>query len=280
LSALSPLLSHSTVETLLCRIQTQQQKAFVDRYITWNESPKMVDNSQEMSSEKQLSRLARAHSKLEADSKDSFYRLGVWVATHTCITLSVSIFLVILCMFGFANFSVESEGEKLWTPAESRSKSEEKIILTSFDDDTDFAVLLFTTKIKDGNVLTKTAFDELWIMNNFLYDIETDVGNTFVDLCEKGSDGITCTQPFRGPTRFWSSNYTLYQGTVSNDADILLAVNADTFPDGDEVTLEALFGNAMVFNETTGDLISAEAISQSYTLQSGTDEQEDEALEW
>ncbi|CAN0054017.1 unnamed protein product, partial [Choristocarpus tenellus] len=58
---------------------------------------------------------------LEEDSEHFFYRLGVWVSTNSCKTLTVSIFLVILCMFGFANFRVESEGEELWVPSNSRS---------------------------------------------------------------------------------------------------------------------------------------------------------------
>ncbi|CAM9225730.1 unnamed protein product, partial [Choristocarpus tenellus] len=223
-----------------------------------------MEGGNHASAGEKLSRLAQARSKLEAGSEDFFYRLGVWVATHSFTTLAVSMVLVILCMLGFANFTVESAGGKLWTPADSRSKYEEKTIRSFFHDgvEINFVVLLFTTKAKDGNVLTKAAFDELWITNNVLYDIKTDSGNTFLDLCEKESDGVTCRQPFLHPMHFWSSNYTLYQDTVSSDADILMAVNTDTSLHGNKAILEELFGNTMVFNETTGDLISAQAISQ------------------
>ncbi|CAN0063516.1 unnamed protein product [Choristocarpus tenellus] len=114
-------------------------------------------------------------------------------------------------MFGFANFRVESEGEELWVPSNSRSKKEEKRVSASFDDDSDFAAALLRSNTEAGNVLTKAAFDELWSINNIVYNIETDAGNTFADLCEKEADGTTCAQPFRGPIRFWSSNYTLFQ---------------------------------------------------------------------
>ncbi|CAM9501356.1 unnamed protein product, partial [Hapterophycus canaliculatus] len=42
-----------------------------------------------------------------------FYRLGFWVATHAKRTLLISIVLVILCCFGFANFEIENDGEKV-----------------------------------------------------------------------------------------------------------------------------------------------------------------------
>ncbi|CAN0063583.1 unnamed protein product, partial [Choristocarpus tenellus] len=70
------------------------------------------------------------------------------------------------------------------------------------------------------------------------------------------------------------------QETVSSDADILTAVNVEAFPDGRAVSLEATFGNSLVFDETTGDLISSEAMIQIYNLQSEFDGDTDESLEW
>lgn len=41
-----------------------------------------------------------------------FYRLGYGVARNTKRTLLVSLILVVACSFGFANFKIETEGER------------------------------------------------------------------------------------------------------------------------------------------------------------------------
>ena len=52
------------------------------------------------------------HGKINHVADNFFYRLGYWVATHPKATLAISLSLVIACCFGFANFEVESDGEK------------------------------------------------------------------------------------------------------------------------------------------------------------------------
>lgn len=51
------------------------------------------------------------------------------------------------------------------------------------------------------------------------------------------------------------------QASVSNDADVLAAINADRYPDGQEVTLEAMFGNSLTFDES-GKVSGARAMMQ------------------
>ena len=46
-----------------------------------------------------------------------------------------------------------------------------------------------------------------------------------------------------------------------NDSDVLAAINADRFPDGQEVALEPIFGNSVAFDET-GNVVGARAMMQ------------------
>ncbi|CAN0203161.1 unnamed protein product [Ascophyllum nodosum] len=52
---------------------------------------------------------------------------------------------------------------------------------------------------------------------------------------------------------------------VETDADILAAIDVEVFPDGQAVSLEAIFGNSASFDED-GALSGAEAFMQSYSL--------------
>ena len=52
------------------------------------------------------------HGKINHVADNFFYRLGYWVATHPKATLTISLLLVVACCFGFANFVVESDGER------------------------------------------------------------------------------------------------------------------------------------------------------------------------
>lgn len=51
------------------------------------------------------------------------------------------------------------------------------------------------------------------------------------------------------------------QASVFSDTDVLAAINADRFPDGQEVTLEPVFGNSVTFDEE-GNVVGAGAMMQ------------------
>lgn len=59
----------------------------------------------------------RFHSSITHAVDGFYYRLGYWVANHTRVTLSISLVLVILCCFGFGNFTVESDSESPSVPS-------------------------------------------------------------------------------------------------------------------------------------------------------------------
>lgn len=51
------------------------------------------------------------------------------------------------------------------------------------------------------------------------------------------------------------------QAAVTNDADLLEAINVDVFPDGQKVSYEPVFGNSATFDDS-GAIVSAVAMSQ------------------
>lgn len=53
----------------------------------------------------------RFHAKLNHVVDNFYYRLGFWVARHTKATLAISLLFVIICSFGFMNFTIETDGE-------------------------------------------------------------------------------------------------------------------------------------------------------------------------
>ncbi|CAN0154440.1 unnamed protein product, partial [Ectocarpus fasciculatus] len=81
------------------------------------------------------------------------------------------------------NFTIVTDGEVLWVPANSLSKQHELIILDYFDEGSDYALLLLESAIEGGNVLTKASVDMLWDLNTMVMLVETESGNTYTDLC-------------------------------------------------------------------------------------------------
>ncbi|CAM9814630.1 unnamed protein product [Ectocarpus sp. 4 AP-2014] len=215
---------------------------------------------------------SRFHGKINKVADNFFYRLGYWVATHPKRTLLISLVFVIACCLGFANFRVEADGEDLWVPADSLTKQQEEIILEDFDGGGEFASFLVESPSETGSVLTKESVDAIWELDAIVMAVEVD-GNTYADVCLKELDGVTCEQPFRGITRFWG-DFDTYEASVSNDADVLAAVNATTFPDGSAVNQQALFGNGITYDDD-GNISGATAIIQAYALDSDSDEDVD-----
>lgn len=79
-----------------------------------------------MDGSKHGSAWSRFHARINESADNFFYRLGGWVAHHPRRTLFVSIALVVACCFGFANFRIENDGERV-----TRLKIEPLVYITS-----------------------------------------------------------------------------------------------------------------------------------------------------
>lgn len=217
------------------------------------------------------------HAKLNHAADNFWYCVGKWVATHAKTTVAISLFFVIICCFGFANFRTETDGEDLWVPANSISKEHEDIVLEYFDDASDFAAILMETP--DGsNIITKETFDVLWELDAKIKALTTDSGYSYADLCTTVLNSDECDEARRGATRFWGNDFDVYEASVTNDAELLESINIDVFPDGQAVSFEAVFGNSATFDDS-GAIVSAVAMTQSYSMRQ-SDGLEDEVSDW
>eukprot|EP00904_Undaria_pinnatifida_P008217 jgi/Undpi1/4525/HiC_scaffold_18.g07879.m1 len=211
-----------------------------------------------------ISRWHRLHAKANAVVDNFFYHLGHWVASHPKATLLISLVFVLVCCWGFKNFEEENNVNELWVPSDNLSKRQAITVVTAFGQYGDYAVMLMESPSGRDSVLTKESIDAVWELDEKVLAIGVE-GNRYADLCTADLDGVTCKQPFRGITRFWGNSLDMYEASVSTDEDVLAAVNAERFPDGQEVTLEAIFGNSITFDRF-GNVTGARAMMQSYEL--------------
>ncbi|CAN0030848.1 unnamed protein product, partial [Sphacelaria rigidula] len=108
--------------------------------------------------------------------------------------------------------------------------------------------------------------------------LQTGEGNTYADLCSKAAGSEECDPSVRGVTRFWGNDFDTYEASVTNDADLLEAVNMEFYPDGQQVAPASLFGNSVVY-DSEGAVVSAVAMAQSYSVFKSSDFEE-EPLAW
>ncbi|CAM9366798.1 unnamed protein product, partial [Ectocarpus sp. 8 AP-2014] len=138
---------------------------------------------------------SRFHGKINEVADNFFYRLGYRVATNPKRTLLISFAFVAACCFGFANFTIEADGEDLWVPADSLARDHQSIVLEDFGGDGEFAS--FLVESPSGSVLTKESVDAIWELDAIVMAVEAG-GNTYADVCAKELDGVTCEPVFRG----------------------------------------------------------------------------------
>ncbi|CBJ26534.1 conserved unknown protein [Ectocarpus siliculosus] len=212
---------------------------------------------------------SRFHGRINEVANNFFYRLGYRVATNPKRTLLISLAFVVACCFGFANFTIEADGEDLWVPADSLARDHQSIVLEDFDGDGEFASFLVESPSETGSVLTKESVDAIWELDAIVRAVEVG-GNTYADVCGKELDGVTCEPVFRGITRFWG-DFATYEASVTSDADILATVNVATFPDGSTVNQQALFGNGITYDDD-GNISGARATIQGFALDSDPDD--------
>eukprot|EP00903_Cladosiphon_okamuranus_P022061 g20288.t1 len=190
----------------------------------------------------------RFHARVNEKADNFFYRLGYGVATRPKLTLLVSVVLVVACCFGFTNFRVEDDSEDLWVPAESISKTQQSIVSEYFIENSDYASLLLESPSETDSILTKERLDALWDLHDIVVSVESG-DKTYKDVCSKELDGVTCELPFRGVTRYWENDRAIYDATVTTDADVLAAINVETYPNGQAVNHQADFGNTVEYDD-------------------------------
>ena len=219
-----------------------------------------------------------------------FNKLGIFVGTRPRLTILLSIILTVLCGYGFTSWTTENRADKLWVPQDTIAEIETEMYQSNFASTSRFNSMIVSSKgSADANVLTKETLLEAMKMHNeietstvvienedsfgdegFTGDNIEDVIGTYnlEELCTKA--GGSCASRFDGVClclvqsilRQWNYNVD----TLQNDTDIMTTINSY----GTQDDLAPLLGNP-IFDETTGELISAEAFTISYFLQDRSD---------
>ena len=204
-----------------------------------------------------------------------FFRIGHFVGHRPRWTLLLSIALTVLCGAGFARWETESRGEELWVPQDTEAEQEEEQYLQYFPRTARFEQIIVSASesSSSSNVLSKDLLQRTLQLH---LEIETgqavieDEGTfDYLDLCAasggscaslfppEGVDSI-CNCLITSVFKQWNYNMT----TLENDADFMATLNSY----GTREDLEAVLGGA-VFDSTTGQLVSAEALTINYFLQ-------------
>ena len=209
-------------------------------------------------------------SKVEGSIGGIFHSIGQKVGTHPRKTILGCILLTVLTGYGFASWEVENRGEKLWVPQNTIAEQETEDYQDYYPTSSRFNSLLVQSggKSTSKNVLQKEKLEQAMKLH---LEIETRKATVeredydFLSLCTVASG--SCVSKFDGVCaclvdsilKLW--NYDL--DTLQNDSDIMATINQYGTMDD----LQAVLGNP-IFDEDTGELVSAEAFSISYFLES------------
>ena len=226
-----------------------------------------------------------------------FARLGSFVGNKPRLTIFLSILLTVLCGYGFTSWTTENRADKLWVPQNTIAEIETTNYSTNFPSTSRFNSIIVSTASNsvdsnninnNQNVLTKEVLLDAMKMHKEIettmisIESEKDFGDDggytgdsiedvigdydLQELCTKA--GGTCTSKFDGICtcliqsilKFWNYNVD----TLVNDTNVLATLNS--YGNETRKELSPLLGNP-IFDETTGQLLSAEAFTISYFLQ-------------
>lgn len=208
----------------------------------------------------------RLGNKVDEGISGFFHKVGTFVANRPKTTLLATILFAVICAGGIATLETENRPEELWVPQDTIAETEEAVYREHFPPSARINQVIISASDK-GNVLTQASLLEAMQLHA---DIEAGV-STYEDeeymlttLCVRA--GGTCVDPSAGPICSCLVNSVLKQWnydieTLQNDTDVLATLNAY----GSEDDLKGVLGNP-VFED--GSLVSAEAFSLSYFLES------------
>ncbi|KAL7467984.1 hypothetical protein ACHAXS_008207 [Conticribra weissflogii] len=210
----------------------------------------------------------RTGDKVDQTIHSAFHSLGSFCSHRPKLTIALSLLVSVLCAGGMAKLTTENRPEELWVPQGTTAEAERDQFFEYFPRDARFQSVIVEGTQKGENILTKNHLISVMKMHG---EIETGVSEyegetyTFTDLCVVAggscavydpSDAI-CTCLVSSILKMW--NYDLE--TLEADEDVVATLNRY----GSKEDLEGVLGKA-VFDSTTGELLSAEAISMSYFL--------------
>mmetsp|Transcript_6719 Transcript_6719/g.14657 ORF Transcript_6719/g.14657 Transcript_6719/m.14657 type:complete len:1019 (-) Transcript_6719:132-3188(-) len=219
--------------------------------------------------------------KVEGSISNFFLKLGHFCSFRPKTTIGIALVISIICAGGMAKLNTENRPEKLWVPQNTQAEVEQDNYLSFFPPSSRFEQVIATAKEAGGDVLTKDSLIDAMKMHESIEtgiskptledgseDTSSDETYTLTDLCTPAG-GSCATTDYTNPDpicfclvvsvlKMW--NYDL--ATLEADTNILGTLNDY----GSREDLEGVLGAAQ-FDPTSGELVSAEAISISYFLE-------------
>jgi len=219
--------------------------------------------------------------KVEGSISNFFLKLGHFCSFRPKTTIGIALVISIICAGGMAKLNTENRPEKLWVPQNTQAEVEQDNYLSFFPPSSRFEQVIATAKEAGGDVLTKDSLIDAMKMHESIEtgiskptledgseDTSSDETYTLTDLCTPAG-GSCATTDYTNPDpicfclvvsvlKMW--NYDL--ATLEADTNILGTLNNY----GSREDLEGVLGAAQ-FDPTSGELVSAEAISISYFLE-------------
>jgi len=170
---------------------------------------------------------------------------------------SIAIAIATLGIGLFTNFYVETDGDILWTPSDSRSLSHGQWIEKDSGFPTESRYFSIYLHADGSNVLGKDGLTRAFTALNAVRDL-----SEYPTVCKESSStevvdengDVTC--PLITVTKFWNSNLTTFQRQVQNDEDAITAMSQYIYPNGAPVDLKAILGN--IETDIDGTLISSQ----------------------
>lgn len=203
----------------------------------------------------------------------AYAKLGHYVGFNPRKTIAFAILLTAITSSGFMRWKTENRQEKLWVPQNTKAEVETEQYETHFESLSRLNVVIVKADKEKGNVLTKDRLvDAMKMHAQIAAGVATvdEEDHTFTSLCTpaKGvcassTEGV-CGCLIQSALKLW--DYDLEQ--LENDTDVLATLNAGYT---NRAEMEAVFGGP-AFDESTNELLSAEAFTISYFIKDGTKE--------
>lgn len=193
----------------------------------------------------------------------------VLLMTHSAATHPwwhiIGITLLSLGILGIGlltNFKYNIATSEELTPKNSVLREEKQWIL----DESGFppqALSLSALLHKEGkNVLSRVGVEHVFQVVDAVRNVET-----YKTLCNEADasnqHGYGGLCHIRGVSLFWNQSRNIFEEDVSSDVDVILAVNADKYPDGSSVKPKEIMGHVTYHYQT---IIEAESFLMEFTV--------------
>eukprot|EP01060_Flectonema_neradi_P010777 TRINITY_DN17856_c0_g1_i3.p1 TRINITY_DN17856_c0_g1~~TRINITY_DN17856_c0_g1_i3.p1 ORF type:complete len:937 (+),score=137.24 TRINITY_DN17856_c0_g1_i3:1728-4538(+) len=228
--------------------------------------------------------LERISAKVHKTLEDFFEWLARKVVSYPKTTIALCVLLTLCLVQGIHVYDEELSADKQFAPRDSRSVTEEEWVVSKFGHQTRSVIIYFVAGI-GGNILD---YDSLSVMMDFhewmVEQHESTYGGktvTYETECNIMPASGTCQQPDSVLSLFGYDRNRLSRSTYASMLNS--AEWRQNVPSGSDLSF---YMSREVFDNQTGNYVSAEAVKAVYYLQndkrkvSGIGDEDPEAREW